>query len=98
VDGYAGEFALATPVEGHPVGTLVQVTVLAPHPSRLVLGFSHEHQVLTNACVLLCGHIGALELQELGYRGPLARRPRLACSARPQLPEDARVALTHRKE
>jgi hypothetical protein len=30
------------------------------------------------ACVLLCGHIGALALLELSDTGPLARRPRLA--------------------
>jgi hypothetical protein len=81
VDGYAGDFSLATPVETHPAGTLVQVTVSALHPSRLVLDFS-DHQVLTDACVLLCGHIGALELLELGYTGPLVRRPRLAACAR----------------
>jgi hypothetical protein len=77
VDGHAGLFSLATAVQGHPAGTLVQVTVSVPDPSRLVLDFSH-HQVLTDARVLLCGHIGALELLELGYTGPLARRPRLA--------------------
>jgi hypothetical protein len=81
VDGDVGLFSLATPVEGHPAGTLVQVTVSGPDPSRLVLEFS-EHQVLTDACVLLCGHTGALELLELGYTGPLVRRPRLAASVR----------------
>lgn len=84
MDGHAGEFSLATPVEGHPAGTLVQVTVSAAHPSRLALNFSDHHPVLTNACVLLCGHVGALELLELGYTGPLVRRPRLAASARSQ--------------
>ena len=84
MDGHAGEFSLATPVEGHPAGTLVRVTVSAAHPSRLVLNFSDHHPVLTNACALLCGHIGALELLELGYTGPLVRRPRLAASARSQ--------------
>jgi hypothetical protein len=83
VDGYAGRFSLATPVEGRRAGTAVQVTVSAPDPSRLVLDFSDHHQVLTDACVLLCGHTGALELLELGYTGPLARRPRLA-AARPK--------------
>jgi hypothetical protein len=78
VDGYAGDFPLVTPVEGHRAGTLVQVTVSALDPSRLVLDFSNDHQVLTDASVVLCGHIGALELLELGYTGPLARRPRLA--------------------
>jgi len=61
VDGQAGEFSLATPVEGHPAGTPVQVTVSAAHPSRLALNFSDHHPVPTNACVLLCGHVGALE-------------------------------------
>ncbi len=75
--GYAGHFSLATRVEGHPAGTLVQVTVSALDPSRLVLDFS-DHEVLTDACVLLCGSIGALVLLELGYTGPLIRRPRLA--------------------
>ena len=76
MDGYAGLFSLATAVQGHPAGTLVQVTVSVPNPSRLVLGLDH-HQVLTDARVLLCGHVGARELLELGYTGPLARRPRL---------------------
>jgi hypothetical protein len=78
VDGDAGDFPLATPVEGHAAGTLVQVTVLAVRPSQLVLDFSDHHQVLTDACVLLCGHTGALKLLDLGYTGPLARRPRLS--------------------
>jgi hypothetical protein len=43
-----------------------------------VLDFSNDQQVLTDACVLLCGHIGALALLELGYTGPLVRRPGLA--------------------
>jgi hypothetical protein len=90
VDGRAGDFSLATPVEGHPAGTLVQVTVSAAHPSRLLLDFGDHHPVLTDACVLLCGHIGALELLELGYTGPLARRPRLAAIA------DAARATTER--
>jgi hypothetical protein len=80
VDGYAGDFSLATPVD--PAGTVVQVSVSAVHPSRLVLDFSEHDQVLTNACVLLCGHIGALELLQLGYSGPLVRRPRLAAGPR----------------
>jgi hypothetical protein len=78
LDGYAGDLSLATPVEGHAAGTLVQVTVSAGHPSQLLLDFSDHHQVLTDACVLLCGHTGALKLLELGYTGPLATRPRLA--------------------
>ena len=80
MDDYAGVFSLAAPVEEHPPGTLVQVAVSPAHPSRLVLDFS-EHPVLMDACVLLCGHIGALELLELGYTGPLVRRPRLAAVA-----------------
>ena len=40
MDGHAGEFSLATPVEGHPAGTLVQVTVSAAHHLRLALNFS----------------------------------------------------------
>ena len=36
-------------------------------------------------CVLLCGHIGALQLLELGYTGPLAKRPRLAACERARL-------------
>ena len=78
MDGYAGIFSLAGPVEGHPAGTLVQVTVSDLHLSRLMLAFSNHHQVLTDACVLLCGSIGAVKLLELGYTGPLVRRPRLA--------------------
>jgi hypothetical protein len=93
LDGYAGDFSLATPVEGHAAETLVQVTFSALHPSRLVLDFSDHHQVLMDACVLLCGHIGALKLLELGYNGPLVRRPRLAGSARP---ESFLTALTPR--
>jgi hypothetical protein len=81
VDGHAGEFSPATPVEGHSAGTLVQVTVSAAHPSRLALNLSGQHPALSNACALLCGHVGALELLELGYRGPLVRRPRLAAIA-----------------
>lgn len=83
--GYAGTFPLATSVDGHPAGTLVHVTVSAHHPSRLVLSFS-DHQVLTDACVLLCGHVGARKLLELGYTGPLVRRPLLAAGARSKLP------------
>jgi hypothetical protein len=86
VDGHAGDFSLGTPVEEHPAGTLVQVTVSGLHPSRLMLDFS-DHQVLTDARVLLCGHIGALELLELGYTGPLVRRPRLAAREEARLHE-----------
>jgi hypothetical protein len=78
-DGDAGfPFSLAGPVEGHAVGTLVHVTVCVPNHSRLVLDFGDHNQVVTDACVLLCGHVGALTLLELGYTGPLIRRPRLA--------------------
>ena len=69
---------LAWPVEGHVVGTLVYVTVSVSNHSRLVLDFGDQHRVVRDACVLLCGHIGALRLLELGYTGPLIRRPRLA--------------------
>ena len=85
MDGHAGLFALAAPVEGHPAGTLVEVTVSVPNPSRLVLDFSNHEQVLTDACVFLCGHIGALQLLELGYTGPLAKRPRLTACERARL-------------
>ena len=81
MDGHAGEFSLGTPIEGHPAGTLVQVTVSAAHSSRLALSFSDHHPVLTNACALSCGHVEALELLELGYTGPLVKRPRLAAIA-----------------
>jgi hypothetical protein len=77
VDDYAGVFSLATPVEGHPAETLVQVTVSVPDTSQLVLAFSNKHQVLTDACVLLCGSVGTLVLRDLGYTGPLIKRPRL---------------------
>jgi hypothetical protein len=73
----AGEFSLAIAVEGRPAGTVVHVILSALHPSRLVLVFSDQHRVLSDACVLLCGHVGTLELLELGYTGPLVRRPRL---------------------
>ena len=63
----------------------MEVTVSVPNPSRLVLDFSNHQQVLTDACVLLCGHIGALQLLELGYTGPLAKRPRLAACERARL-------------
>jgi hypothetical protein len=78
VDRFAGDFCLATCVEGHPAGTLVKVTVSARDRSRLLLDFSDQRQALTDACVLLCGSIGALRLLALGYTGPLAERPRLA--------------------
>jgi hypothetical protein len=97
VDGHAGDFSLVTPVEGHPAGTLVQVTVPAAHPSRLVLNFSDHDPVLMNASALLCGHIGALELLELGYTGPLVRRPRLAAVA-PSNASHAADAARHTTE
>ena len=88
--GYAGVFSLATPVEGHPAETLVQVTVSVPNPSRLVLAFSNQHQVLTDASVLLCGSVGTLVLRDLGYTGPLVRRPPLAAR------EEARITAPAR--
>jgi hypothetical protein len=45
-------------------------------------------EVLTDACVLLSGHIGALQLLELGYTGPLAKRPRLAACERARVHGD----------
>jgi hypothetical protein len=96
VDVDAGGFFLATPVEGHLAETLVQVTVSADHPSQLALNFSDDHQVLTDACVLLCGHTGALKLAELGYTGPLAIRPRLAARSGSKLPDDADAARSRR--
>jgi hypothetical protein len=42
------------------------------------LYFEDREQVVTDACVLLCGHVGSLKLIELGYTGPFVRRPRLA--------------------
>jgi hypothetical protein len=77
VGSFAGDFSLAIAVEGHRAGTLVKVTVSAPDRSRLVLDFG-SHEVLTDACVLLCGSIGAVRLLELGYTGPLTERPQLA--------------------
>jgi hypothetical protein len=78
VKSTAGLFSLVTPVDGHGVGTLVQVAVPTRRPSRVVLDFIDDHCVLTDASVLLCGQIGALALLECGYTGPLIRRPRLA--------------------
>jgi hypothetical protein len=92
VDGDAGGFFLATSVEGHAAETLVQVIVSADHPSQLALDFSDHHQVLTDACVLLCGHTGALKLLELGYTGPLAIRPRLAARSGSKPHDDADAA------
>ena len=71
-------FLLAGPVEGHAVGALVHVTVCVPNHSRLVLDLGDHNKVVTDACVLLCGHTGALKLIELGYTGPFIRRPQLA--------------------
>jgi hypothetical protein len=75
---HAGHFSLATSVEEHPAGTLVQVGVSGGDRSRLVLDFSNRDEVMRDACVLLCGSVGARVLRELGYTGPLVRRPRLA--------------------
>ena len=78
MENYAGDFSLATAVDGHPAGTLVHVIVSARHSAQLVLDFSEQQQVLTDACVLLCGSVGVVRLLELGYTGPLAERPQLA--------------------
>jgi hypothetical protein len=78
VEGFAGDFSLATHVEGHPAETLVHVSVSQRDASRLVLVFSHEHEVLRDACCLLCGSIGTRVLLERGYTGPLITRPPLA--------------------
>ena len=75
---YAGEFCLAASFEGHPAETPVGASVSALDRSRLVLHFSNHHEVLADACALLCGSVGELVLLELGYTGPLVRRPRLA--------------------
>jgi hypothetical protein len=93
LDGYAGDFSLATTVEAHPAETLVRVTVSALQPSGLMLEFDDHQQVPTDARVLLCGHVGAEELRELGYTGPLARRPRLAPSGRSKA--SGRVEASH---
>jgi len=77
VHGYAGDFSLATRVEGHPAETLVHVSVSALDASRLVLDFGRDHEVLKDACCLLCGSVGTRVLLELGYTGPLIRRPPL---------------------
>jgi len=66
---------------------VANVTVSARHPSRIVLDFGDDTEVLTNACVLLCGHVGALALLELGYTGPLVTRPPVAARA-PARPRD----------
>jgi hypothetical protein len=86
LEGEAGAFPLATSVEGHAAGTLVQVTVAAVHPSQLALDFS-DQEVMTDAVVLLCGHTGALKLLERGYTGPLAIRPRLAARSASRPPD-----------
>jgi hypothetical protein len=84
VEGFAGDFSLATHVEGHPAETLVHVSVSQRDASRLVLVFSHEHEVLRDACCLLCGSIGTRVLLERGYTGPLITRPPLAAGASSQ--------------
>ena len=93
MDGFSGDFLLATGVERHRAGTLVKVTVLGPDPSRLMLDFGNRDRVLTDAGVLLCGSIGAVKLLERGYNGPLAERPRLAGreAGRPQRHMPARA-------
>ena len=97
VDGDARDFCLATPVEEHPAGTLVHVTVSALRGSQLRLDFSDRDQVLTDACVLLCGHTGALKLLELGYTGPLATRPQLAARSARQPPDPLTPGRMHRE-
>jgi hypothetical protein len=83
VEGYAGDFSLATRIEGHRVETLVHVNVSQPDTSRLVLDFGND-EVLRDACCLLCGSIGTRVLLELGYTGPLITRPPLAAGASSQ--------------
>ena len=78
MDQFAGDFSLVTRVAGHRPGTRVRVTISARDRARLVLEFSNHQQVLADACVLLCGSVGALRLLELGYTGELIERPRLA--------------------
>jgi hypothetical protein len=75
--GDVGLFLLAWPLEGHAVGTVVRVAVCVPDRSRLALDFGDHDETVTDACVLLCGHTGALKLIELGYTGPIIRRPRM---------------------
>ena len=84
LEGFAGDFSLATRVEGHPAETLVHVSVSEPDASRLVLDFGHEHEVLRDACYLLCGSIGTRVLLELGYTGRLITRPPLAAGTSSQ--------------
>ena len=43
-----------------------------------MLHFSNHEEVVTDACVLLCGSVGELILLDLGYTGPLVTRPLLA--------------------
>ena len=81
MDGYAGSFELATRIETHLAGTLVHVSVSTADHARLVLDLA-DHEVLLDASVLLCGTIGARELLNHGYTGPLATRPRLAATER----------------
>ena len=83
MEGFAGDFSLATHVEGHPAETLVHVSVSQRDASRLVLVFSHEHEVLRDACCL-CGSIGTRVLLERGCTGPLITRPPLAAGASSQ--------------
>ena len=77
---YAGRFSLAAMVRAHPAETLVEVSVVTRQPSRLMLQFSDNEQVLADARVLLCGLTGAKQLVELGYTGPLNTRPPQAAS------------------
>ena len=47
-----------------------------------MLHFSNHDEVVTDACVLLCGSVGELILLDLGYTGPLVKRPLLAARER----------------
>jgi hypothetical protein len=61
---------------------LVHVSVSQHGASRLVLEFSQKHEVLRDACCLLCGSpSGTRVLLERGYTGPLITRPPLAAGA-----------------
>ena len=75
---YVGDFCLAAGLEGHAAGTLVRVSVSARDRARVVLHFDNHDDVVTDACVLLCGSVGELVLLNRGYNGPLVTRPLLA--------------------
>ena len=90
MESFAGDFLLATHVEGHPAETLVHVSVSQRDASRLVLEFSLEHEVLRDACCLLCGSIGTRVLLERGYTGRSSRALRWQRAPAPSFP----IALT----